>query len=520
MAPRTTTRRAQQRVSPLGAPELFLGLVAPIGTDLSSVTEVLQQLLGELQYTSREIRVSALLRDFDPPLQLTEHPLEERYRSYMQAGNLVRKRTRHPDALARLSIAAIRRARRSVHGNPMRPLPRTAFILNQLKRPEEVTLLRQVYGPSFIQISAFAPELARLESLTTRIADSHYGETSRDACRSRAQDLISIDSEEENDPDGQRVRQAFPLADLIIDAGSRETIVESLTRFLHAFFGHPFISPRHDEFFMFLARSAALRSADLSRQVGAALVSSNNELLTLGYNEVPKAGGSVYTEDDLHDYRDHVLGHDTNYLFKKRIVADLIRIMNPWLEPNIAKQPIESLLTTALSKEENPHIEDSMLMDVLEFGRIVHAEMHAITNAARGLYSLLGSTLYCTTFPCHICARHIISSGIVRVVYIEPYSKSVAPQLYPDSIIFEGRSQRPSAAVRFETFVGIAPARFAELFQRAKRKDDAGNASRWRKEESRPLVDPFFPFYLPLEALVTDSLDGILRNAGLSLAVG
>jgi deoxycytidylate deaminase len=30
------------------------------------------------------------------------------------------------------------------------------------------------------------------------------------------------------------------------------------------------------------------------------------------------------------------------------------------------------------------------------------------------------------SFPCHMCARHIIATGLREVVYIEPYPKSVA----------------------------------------------------------------------------------------------
>lgn len=56
----------------------------------------------------------------------------------------------------------------------------------------------------------------------------------------------------------------------------------------------------------------------------------------------------------------------------------------------------------------------------------MHAEMFAITDAARRGLSVRDATLYCTTFPCHMCARHIIASGIRKVVYIEPYPKSMA----------------------------------------------------------------------------------------------
>jgi deoxycytidylate deaminase len=76
-------------------------------------------------------------------------------------------------------------------------------------------------------------------------------------------------------------------------------------------------------------------------------------------------------------------------------------------------------------------------MNVIEFGRAVHAEMAALMDSARRGVPVKNATLYCTTFPCHLCARHIVAAGIRRVVYIEPYPKSLAAQLYPDSIAVE-----------------------------------------------------------------------------------
>ena len=55
-------------------------------------------------------------------------------------------------------------------------------------------------------------------------------------------------------------------------------------------FGNPFITPTFDEHAMFLAFSAALRSADLSRQVGA-VITKDSQILSAGANDCPKAGG-------------------------------------------------------------------------------------------------------------------------------------------------------------------------------------------------------------------------------------
>lgn len=52
---------------------------------------------------------------------------------------------------------------------------------------------------------------------------------------------------------------------------------------------------------------------------------------------------------------------------------------------------------------------------------VLHAESNAITKVARSSNSSEGATLYVTTSPCIECAKLIIQSGIVRVVYNQQY---------------------------------------------------------------------------------------------------
>ena len=79
-------------------------------------------------------------------------------------------------------------------------------------------------------------------------------------------------------------------------------------------------------------------------------------------------------------------------------------------------------------------LKDSGLFDITEYGRAVHAEMEALLTCARAGISPRGGTIYSTTFPCHNCAKHIVTSGIERVVFVEPYPKSKALELHDDSI--------------------------------------------------------------------------------------
>lgn len=68
-----------------------------------------------------------------------------------------------------------------------------------------------------------------------------------------------------------------------------------------------------------------------------------------------------------------------------------------------------------------------------EICRGVHAEQNAITQAAKHGYSVAGSTLYCTTHPCVICAKLIINSGIVEVVYLDAYNDTLSEAILKES---------------------------------------------------------------------------------------
>lgn len=52
---------------------------------------------------------------------------------------------------------------------------------------------------------------------------------------------------------------------------------------------------------------------------------------------------------------------------------------------------------------------------------VLHAESNAITKLAKSTNSSNGATLYTTIAPCFDCAKLMIQSGIVRVVYAEKY---------------------------------------------------------------------------------------------------
>ena len=65
--------------------------------------------------------------------------------------------------------------------------------------------------------------------------------------------------------------------------------------------------------------------------------------------------------------------------------------------------------------------------------RTIHAEANSIAWAARNGVSTRGSSLYCTTSPCLVCAKLIITAGILEVYYREPYSNPQGLELLRES---------------------------------------------------------------------------------------
>jgi deoxycytidylate deaminase len=260
---------------------------------------------------------------------------------------------------------------------------------------------------------------------------------------------------------------------------------------------------------MYMAKAAALRSLDLSRQVGAAIFTKEGEIITLGCNEVPKGGGGTYWTEDKFDDRDYRRGEDPNDRIKKNNVLELLERLN--------KKHLKQTKNTLVEIVNGDAVSESRIMDALEFGRIIHAEMSAITDAARLGRSTRNATLFCTTFPCHICVKHIVSSGISCVYFLEPYPKSHAYELHSDSLKVEGAftaEHESYPKTEFLHFSGVAPRRYRDLFERSKRKR-GGKFREWIDTPERPMFTMKYPLWCSLEEAVVEKL----RELGFSSTI-
>src|ERR1700730_19433297 len=141
--------------------------------------------------------------------------------------------------------------------------------------------------------------------------------------------------------------------------------------------------------------------------------------------------------------------------------------------------------------------------------------MCAICYSALLGKNVKGSILFCTTFPCHNCTKHILAAGIKRVVYIEPYPKSRAKDLHQNEIEIE---KSTPGRVSFVPFLGISPTRYRDIFQKGKRKHSDGTARRWLEGTPRPMIDQVSLAYFDLEKseiapLLGEAQQGTTENA-------
>lgn len=342
-------------------------------------------------------------------------------------------------------------------------------------------------------VSVYTPRQKRLENLQIKISrDTHEPPNARTS--TRANELIAAD-EKSKGRQAQNVRDTFPRADFFIYGEA--SLTEQAKRLVEVIFGEPYTTPTLDEFSMFMARGAGYRSADLSRQVGAVIVDQHGSIIGTGCNEVPYPGGGIFSEglvDGIGDNRDHVKQIDPNFAEIQRTLIEIVRALRQ--AGHIGDSGADSAADVALVEdllqgEQKDLLSDARIRSLIEFGRIVHAEMHAICDAAAGGRAVRGTSLYCTTFPCHLCAKHIVAAGIREVIYIEPYPKSLTAQLYSDEIeLAHAQSSTEGASkyerVRFRPFHGVAPVLFQRAFRYRPRKDSHGLLATWDPQTSLP----------------------------------
>lgn len=460
--------------------ELIIGLVGYAGAGVSLVGQKISELLDASGYAPITIKLSDLIAKRDRrgdvpvvsvgPKQGQEKLARARY--LQDLGDNLR-RDHQPHAVAALAIREIMERRK-----PRTPgQDKIAFILDSIKHSSEVHLLREVYDKSFRLVAIHCDRSTRERRLIGAPATSaKYRGAHQD-------DVVQYMDRDEKDQDnsyGQQVRDAFFLADFFIDNNADTPeglrLMRGIQRFIDLVMGSDLVRPTKHEIGMFHAHAAALQSSCLSRQVGAALLTNDGRLISTGTNDVPRFGGGVYSEGISPDHRCHKweynLGphalrqqagtkdktwsgchNDRKKELLRKIIAEYIsekfskkfaELAHPKPEDSQdiaekARNESEAAIREYLIRDDRIFYDLPGIKDIIEYSRSIHAEMSAILNATRSGIPTVGTTLYCTTFPCHNCARHLVAAGVNVIYYIEPYVKSLATELHADSVSTTGQ---------------------------------------------------------------------------------
>lgn len=301
------------------------------------------------------------------------------------------------------------------------------IVIESLKNPSEIYELKK-YPNAYILATDTSFDVR-----TKRILKKEYDD---DLAQFKKDDLREKDERIEW---GQQVQKCVDLADILINNDedcetSREwdSFKNKLGTYVYLMKNPGSRYPTDMELWMNNAYSISLKSACLKRQVGAVIV-KEGYLIASGYNNVPKGEHPCKVEYNGKCYRD--------------ITRSKIKYCS------ICSSPLTEDFDCSKSECEYNSIKINKLLDKC---RSLHAEENAILQAPLlGSLSLKNAVMYCTTFPCKLCANKIISVGIREVVYIEPYPDS-------DSIDFFKRHDKQVNVTKFE---GVKAAAFYSLFK-------------------------------------------------------
>jgi len=482
--------------------ELIIGLVGGAGADFNATKQVLRETLKSMCYRSENIidckvtdfftttnfnvltndneKFSSLIGEIDSIKNSLNNDFSKTYIE-MQLGSLGRSLIKGVDDFwARLIVKKI-----SNNRTPSTAPKKTAYIINSLKTRKEISFLERVYGRNFIVISIYQheddrkkylelekiksnipkEEIDKLKDFNLLISAALSENTQPDSAldevdiSSPAAVLINKDKKETHQvfkKTGQQLDKCFSYGHFFIRSDyppNPDKLNEQARRFIQLLFGHPFKEPSVEEFYMYCAQGAALRSLDLDRQIGSVIVNSHNELVSIGYNDVCKYKGGHFGPGDARDLRDYKKRFDYNHRKLDKLTNELLKVHS-----------------ASSSPQSNAYNEvREILRAITEFKRSTHAEMSAILDAARRGVSIKNCTMFINTFPCHNCAKHIIASGIIKVVFLHPYPKSDAKDMFPEMICdHPGESNKNK--VYFEHFTGVAPIRFDRVFQHGRKE--------------------------------------------------
>lgn len=479
--PKPAVKNDKHSIERFYTEEIVIGLCGPVGVNLPEIARKIGETLASYAYDTTTIKMSKFIEE---EVGVAAGSGLERKRELINAGNKLRQREERGSFLAEKAIETIFLHRLKEFPDENFKSRRHCFVIDSIKNQAEAKIFREVYGNSFYLIGVLSSQDRKIRNLTR-------GDPSLEK---QALKIIEDDYNQRGDY-GQQVAKVFQKADYFFRLEGEAEADTKVQRLAKLILGAEIITPDSAETAMFTAASAARNSACLSRQVGAAIMSKEGEIISTGWNDVPMFGGGTYSfggkDDRCFNDGKYCRNDQEKSCMIDEIVTDLIS---------------KGAVVTEKSGIARAVIAGSRVGDLIEFSRAVHAEMLAILNAAKvGAGKLSKAVLYCTTYPCHSCARHIVAAGIKEVYFIEPYAKSKAVALHDDSIT---EDENIDGKLKILAYEGVAPSRYFDFFSIKNDRKIDGKYEIKPKKELRPQVDKMFEAVHTLEAVVANGLLG------------
>ena len=380
----------------------IIGLTGSFGSGCSYVREILADQTHYAKGYERHSLSSVLKEEFKK--ETGQDPDKVPRRQLQDFGD--RKRREHsPDYFAKIVIDAIQKK------------PRTKWVVDSIRNPFEVRAFRN-FSQGFFLFGIYADKETRWNRVKADYDNDRKAFEADD----------ENDKGEDNVPYGQRVSACFSEADIVFTNDKNFTtewnaefksFVDAKVDTYASLVDQRLTSkqPYPHETLMATAYALSQRSSCLKRKVGAVIVDKSGDIISSGYNEVPRPERPC---------KDEYNGCHRDWLCDDFFGS----LKNSIPEVNGKEQELRKLFRKKFK--------------LLDYCRALHAEENAIINLARNGRSvpLDECALYTTTHPCRLCANKIVNVGIKKIVYLEPYPDPQAQIILAhngvDPVFFEG----------------------------------------------------------------------------------
>jgi cytidine deaminase len=216
--------------------DLVIGFVGAIGTAWAPVLQAFEISLRRFDYVTKTVHVAGLLDDLEykPWDPLPGRDSRDYYERRMNAGDTFRAITGIGASMAALAVREVvkHRSQQAKGGKPV------AYLLRSFKHPDEVKLLRQVYGEAFSLVGVASTAEERRKTLSESYSPLE------DALSLAAERLVARDeSDSGNRQFGQNVRDTYFMADVFVSGGAGMDVSGDVDRYVDSVFGFPFLTP-------------------------------------------------------------------------------------------------------------------------------------------------------------------------------------------------------------------------------------------------------------------------------------